>query len=152
LEEVMTVAIASLVLGLVIGYLGQRSRLCYIAGYRDFLMARDTTILKGVMGTVVGAVMGFTLFEWLGGIVPGFPMLLSTPGLASGSTWLLTIVGGLGVGIVGVLSGGCPFRMHVQAFEGKKTYLVYLMGFYVGLIFYNMVTAPWMQIITRILK
>ncbi len=148
----MVVAIASLALGLIIGYLGQRSRLCYIAGYRDFLMARDTTILKGVLGTIIGAGVGFTLFNGLGGIVPGFPMLLSTPGLASKSTWLLTIIGGLGVGIVGVLSGGCPFRMHVQAFEGKKTYWVYLLGFYAGLIFYNLVTAPWVQGITRILK
>jgi uncharacterized membrane protein YedE/YeeE len=148
----MVVAIASLALGLMIGYLGQRSRLCYIAGYRDFLMARDTTILKGVLGTVIGAVVGFTLFNELGGIVPGFPMLLSTPGLASKSAWLWIIVGGLGVGIVGVLSGGCPFRMHVQAFEGKRTYWVYLLGFYAGLIFYNLVTAPWVQNITRILK
>ncbi len=148
----MIVAIASLMLGLIIGYLGQRSRLCYIAGYRDFLMARDTTILKGVLGTIIGAVVGFTLFGELGGVVPGFPMLLSTSGLASKATWLWTIVGGLGVGIVGVLSGGCPFRMHVQAFEGKKTYWVYLLGFYAGLIFYNLVTAPWVQSITRILK
>lgn len=148
----MVVAIASLVLGLIIGYLGQRSRLCYIAGYRDFLMARDSTILKGILGTVIGAVFGFALFDATGGVVPGFPMLLSTPGLASKSTWLWTIVGGLGVGIVGVLSGGCPFRMHVQAFEGKKTYWVYLLGFYVGLVFYNLVTAPWVQSITRFLK
>jgi uncharacterized membrane protein YedE/YeeE len=148
----MTVAIASLTLGLVIGYLGQRSRLCFIAGYRDFFMAHDTTLLKGVLGAFIGALVGFTLFDWLGGIVPGFPMLLSTPGLATKSTWLFTIVGGLGVGIIGVLSGGCPFRMHVQALEGKKTYAVYLLGFYIGLIFYNLVTAPWVQSVTRILK
>lgn len=148
----MTAAIASLILGLIIGYLGQRSRLCFIAGYRDFFMARDTTLLKGILGAFIGAVVGYALFESLGGIVPGFPMLLSTPGLASKATWVFAIVGGLGVGIVGVLSGGCPFRMHIQALEGKKTYAVYLLGFYVGLIFYNLVTAPWMQILTRIMK
>jgi uncharacterized membrane protein YedE/YeeE len=54
--------------------------------------------------------------------------------------------------MVGVLSGGCPFRMHIQALEGKKTYGVYLFGFYAGLIFYNLVTAPWVQAITRMLK
>ena len=148
----MIIAIASLVLGLVIGYLGQRSRLCFIAGYRDFFMARDTTLLKGILGALLGAVIGFVVFDWWGGVVPGFPMFFTTPGLVSKATWLFTIIGGLGVGIVGVLSGGCPFRMHVQAFEGKKTYAVYLLGFYVGLIFYNLVTAPWIQAITRILK
>jgi uncharacterized protein len=148
----MEVAIASLVLGLIIGYLGQRTRLCYIAGYRDFLMTRDTTLLKGVIGTVVGAVGGFALFNSLGGNVPAFPMLAMTSVLASKSTWLWTIVGGLGVGIVGVLSGGCPFRMHVLACEGKKTYWAYLLGFYVGLIFFNLVTSPWVSIITKSLK
>jgi hypothetical protein len=148
----MEVAIASLVLGLIIGYLGQRTRLCYIAGYRDFLLLRDTTLIRGVVGTVIGAVAAFTVFDWLGGNVPAFPMLLSTPGLTSASTWLWTIVGGLGVGIVGVLSGGCPFRMHVLACEGKKTYWAYLLGFYVGLVFFNLITAPWMQGITRAMK
>ena len=148
----MIVAMASLVLGLVIGYLGQRTRLCYIAGYRDFLMAHDTTILKGVIGTVIGAVGGFTLFNFLGGNVPAFPMLTMTAGLASKSIWLWTIVGGLGVGIVGVLSGGCPFRMHVLACEGKRTYWAYLLGFYVGLIFFNLVTSPWMAMMTKGLK
>ena len=148
----MTVAIASLILGLIIGYLGQRSRLCFIAGYRDFFMARDTTLLKGILGAFLGALMGYALFNAIGGIVPGFPMLLSTSGLVAKATWLFAIVGGLGVGIIGVLSGGCPFRMHIQALEGKKTYAVYLLGFYVGLIFYNLVTAPWVQTITRMLK
>jgi uncharacterized membrane protein YedE/YeeE len=148
----MTVAVASLALGLVIGYLGQRTRLCFIAGYRDFFMARDTTLLQGVLGAFVGALGGYALFNWLGGNVPAFPMLFATAGLASKATWLWTIVGGLGVGIVGVLSGGCPFRMHVLAFEGNKTYWFYLVGFYVGLVFYNLVTAPWVQSITRALK
>ncbi len=148
----MTVAAASLVLGLIIGYLGQRTRLCFIAGYRDFFMARDTTLLKGVLGAFLGALGGYTLFNWLGGNVPAFPMLFATAGLFSKATWLWTIVGGLGVGIVGVLSGGCPFRMHVLAFEGSKTHWFYLIGFYVGLVFYNLVTAPWVQLITRSLK
>lgn len=148
----MIVAIASLVLGLFIGYLGQRTRLCYIAGYRDFLMARDTTLLKGVIGTVIGAVGGFTLFDLLGGNVPAFPMFATTAVLASKSTLLWTILGGLGVGITGVLSGGCPFRMHVLACEGKKTYWAYLLGFYVGLIFFNLVTSSWVAIITKGLK
>jgi uncharacterized protein len=148
----MTVAIASLVLGFAIGYLGQRTRLCYIAGYRDFMMARDTTLIKGIVGTVIGAVGGFTLFNYLGGNVPAFPMFSSMASLTSKSTWLWTIVGGLGVGIVGVLSGGCPFRMHVLACEGKKTYWAYLLGFYIGLIFFNLVTSPWIAAISKSLK
>lgn len=148
----MVVAIASLVLGLVIGYLGQRTRLCFISGYRDFMMARDTTLLKGILGTIIGALGGFIVFNALGGNIPAFPLLNVTSVLGSKSTWLWTLVGGFGVGVVGVLSGGCPFRMHILACEGKKTYWSYLIGFYVGLIFFNMITSPWVGVITKILR
>jgi uncharacterized membrane protein YedE/YeeE len=148
----MTVAIASLVLGFIIGYLGQRTRLCLIAGYRDFMIARDTTLLKGVLGVFVGALGAFILFSRLGGDVPDFPLFSSAAVLAAKSTWFWMIVGGLGVGIVGLLSGGCPFRMHVLACEGRQTYWVYLLGFYVGMIFYDLVTVPWVQTITLALR
>ncbi len=148
----MTVAIASLVLGCIIGYLGQRTRLCFIAGYRDFLLARDTTLVKGILGALVGALAGFILFGRLGGNVPDFPLFSSAAVLAAKSTWFWMIVGGLGVGIVGLLSGGCPFRMHVLACEGRQTSWVYLLGFYVGLVFYDLVTLPWVQTITFALR
>jgi uncharacterized membrane protein YedE/YeeE len=141
----MTAAIATLVLGFVIGYLGQRARLCFVAGYRDGLVARDWTMLKGVGGALAGAVGGFVLFGWLGGTVPGFPQLANTPQLDQPSAWVITTVAGLAVGFVGALAGGCPFRMHVLAAEGRRTYWFYLLGFYAGLIFYNLVTRTQMQ-------
>ncbi len=145
----MIAAAATLVLGFVIGYLGQRSRLCFISGYRDFFLARDTTLLKGVAGAFLGALAGFILFRSLHGTVPGFPLLLRAPLPALDAGLLITIVSGLAVGAVGVLAGGCPFRMHVLAAEGRKTYWYYLLGFYAGLIFYNLVTGPLLGTITR---
>lgn len=148
----MTAAIATLILGFVIGYLGQRSRLCFVSGYRDFILTHDATLLKGVGGAFIGALAGFVLFSLLGGSVPAFPMLLQTTILTPLSVWLITIVSGLGVGIVGALSGGCPYRMHVLAAEGKKTYWVYLLGFYAGLVFYNLATIHFMDMLRTILK
>ena len=145
----MIPAAATLILGFVIGYLGQRSRLCFISGYRDFFLTRNTLLLKGIFGTILGAVGGYILFSLLGGSVPGFPLLLNTPMMSSKATWLIAIIGGLGVGFVGVLAGGCPFRMHVLAAEGRKTYWYYLLGFYVGLVFYNLVTAHVLDLIRR---
>jgi uncharacterized membrane protein YedE/YeeE len=101
---------------------------------------RDTSLLKGIAGAFLGALGGFILFSLLGGSVPAFPNLLKARAIYPLTTWAITIIGGLGVGVVGVLSGGCPFRMHVLAAEGKKTYWFYLLGFYGGLIFYNLVT------------
>ena len=143
----MIVSISTLILGLIIGYLGQRSRLCFIAGYRDWFLSRDSTLLKGTLGAFIGALGGFILFQFLGGTVPAFPELQNTPTMALSAPWLFAIVGGLGVGIVGAVSGGCPFRMHVLAVEGKKSYWYYLAGFYVGIIFFNMVTVHTMDAI-----
>jgi uncharacterized membrane protein YedE/YeeE len=142
----MTAAIATLVLGFIIGYLGQRSRLCFVAGYRDFFVMRDTLLLKGVAGAFIGAAAGFTLFGWLAGIVPGFPLLSNTPHLSEPSAWLTAVIGGLGVGITGALAGGCPFRMHVLAAEGRRSNWFYLLGFYAGLIFYNLVTRHYVEL------
>jgi uncharacterized membrane protein YedE/YeeE len=147
----MIASIATLILGFVIGYLGQRSRLCFVSGYRDFMLTHDTTLLKGVGGAFIGALGGFILFSLLGSGILGFPMVLQTSMLTR-SALIITIVSALGVGIVGALSGGCPYRMHVLAAEGKKTYWVYLLGFYAGLIFYNVATVHFMNMIKSVLK
>lgn len=145
----MIAALATLALGFVIGYLGQRSRLCFISGYRDFFLTHDTTLLRGVVGAFLGALAGFILFRLLGGTVPAFPLVLAEP-LPSLSIGLgITVLAGLAVGAVGALAGGCPFRMHVLAAEGRRTYWYYLLGFYVGLIFYNIVTARILDLIRR---
>ena len=39
---------ATLLMGLVVGYLGQRSRMCFIGGIRDFILVRDRHLLKGL--------------------------------------------------------------------------------------------------------
>jgi uncharacterized membrane protein YedE/YeeE len=147
----MIASIATLVLGFIIGYLGQRSRLCFVSGYRDFMLTNDTTLLKGVAGAFIGALGGFILFSLLGSGIIGFPMLLQTT-ILTRSAIIITIVSALGVGIVGALSGGCPYRMHVLAAEGKKTYWVYLLGFYAGLVFYNVATVHFMDMVKIVLK
>ena len=104
------------------------------------------------MGAFIGALGGFILFG-----LPGRQcsrISYDPPDLDSDlrSALIITIVSALGVGIVGALSGGCPYRMHVLAAEGKKTYWVYLLGFYVGLIFYNLVTVHFMEMVRSILN
>jgi uncharacterized membrane protein YedE/YeeE len=147
----MIVSIATLLLGFVIGYLGQRSRLCFISGYRDFFLTRNTALLRGVAGAFLGALGGYILFSHLGGTIPEFP-IFAHAGIANfSSEWLIMLVGGIGVGVVGVLSGGCPYRMHVLAAEGRKSQWFYLLGFYLGLVFYNLVTVHLMVMIRALL-
>jgi uncharacterized membrane protein YedE/YeeE len=141
----------SLIFGLVIGYLGQRARLCYIAGYRDLTLVRDTYVLKGMVGTAIGAVGGFFLFNLLGGDVPGWPMLAETPAMNLVSSWVFAIVGGLGLGFFACLSGGCPYRNHIMAMEGKKTFWAYAAGFWVGLLYFNLVTNKFLEFVVNVL-
>ena len=135
-------AIATLILGFVIGFLGQRSRLCFISGYRDFVLMRDNQLLRGVIGAFLGALLGYTVFGLLDGVVPLFPMLFQSPRTSMLTVWIASIIGGLGVGFFGGLAGACPFRMHVLAAEGKRTSYFYLAGFYVGIVFFNTLAEP----------
>ena len=141
----MTAAVATLILGFVVGFLGQRSRLCFVAGYRDLILMRDFQLLRGVLGTFIGAFIGYAVFGLLNGFIPLFPLLFQSPRTSMPSMWIAAIVGGLGVGFFGGLAGACPFRMHVLAAEGKRSCLYYLAGFYVGIVFFNILIEPLLQ-------
>ena len=53
---------ATLFVGLFIGYLGQRSRWCIISGVRDAYLVRNFHRIRGLLGLIIGAVLGFTIF------------------------------------------------------------------------------------------
>jgi len=130
-------ALATLVIGLVIGYLGQRSRICFIRGISHPYVLRDFGPAVALAGLFIGSLTGFLTFGALGGYVPGFPHLLETPGISLRSPMLFAVIGGLGVGFFSVLAGGCPFRFHVMAGEGRRAAATYLVGFYVGIIYFS---------------
>jgi uncharacterized protein len=127
----MTAAIATLVIGVIIGYLGQRSRMCFVGGIRDYILVRDTYLLRGLIA--------FGLTVWL-----AFPILGlftgSRPGPFASSnviTILLTVAGGFGVGYFSALANGCPFRQHVLAAQGVKSSIAYLVGFLAGAVLFH---------------
>lgn len=67
---------ATLSIGVLLGYVGQRSRMCFVAGFRDFLLVRDTELLRGLLAFFVTAWLAFSL--------AGFFGLLNTPATAPG--------------------------------------------------------------------
>lgn len=133
----MTVAaVASLVVGIVIGFVGQRSRMCFVGGIRDWILVRDTFLLKGLVAFLL---VGWVLFP-LSAAVGGAP----ATGFASPvvTTVLLTVAGGFGVGVVSILAEGCPFRQHVLASQGNGGSMVYLGGFLAGAVVFHTVVSP----------
>jgi uncharacterized protein len=134
----MTAAIATLLFGFVIGYLGQQSRLCLVSGYRDLVLTGDPRGLAGVGGIFLGAMIGYAIFSLLGGMLPDFP--LWTVGQLR--FLLVPLLSAFGFGVVAMLAEGCPFRMHVLAGQGNLSSWAYLLGFYVGLVCFNVWTEP----------
>jgi uncharacterized membrane protein YedE/YeeE len=133
----MTVAaVASLVVGVIIGFVGQRSRMCFIAGIRDFILVRDTFLLKGLIAFGVVAWIAFPISGLLGGEFVGE---FGRPVL---QTILLAAVGGFGVGYVSVLANGCPFRQHVLAAQGTVSSMIYLVGFFAGGVVFHTWVGP----------
>ena len=133
----MTVAaVASLVVGVVIGFVGQRSRMCFVGGIRDWILVRDTFLLKGLIAFGLVAWIAFPLSNLAGGVPVGE---FGRPDLTA---LLLTAAGGLGVGYVSVLANGCPFRQHVLAAQGTGSSLVYLAGFFSGAIVFHTIVSP----------
>ncbi len=140
----MIPTMATLVVGVLIGYLGQRSRFCTISGIRDYFVHRDSYRLRGLLGLIIGGVIGYTAFRFMGGDIPDFPMPLQ---IGSAGYLIATIIGGLGLGFWSVLGEGCPFRQHVMAAEGKKSAMFYLLGFYIGIVYFYMITVKWLELL-----
>ena len=146
---IIIIPIITLLLGFLIGYLAQRSGFCSIGGMRDLMMFRHTRLFFGYLGLIGGAVLGYFIF-WL--IIPAaFPNFYwmttqSNPltpipgapgGLEVGSYILLAIIGGFGMGLIGVLLGGCPLRQIVMSTEGNLKSVSFVVGLAIGAIIFH---------------
>lgn len=145
-------AIGTLVFGALLGYLGQRSSMCFCGGIRDFYLMKDTWLLKGLLGFIAGALVGAIIFNVIG-MLPLFPWILTKgftaiPGDAAGSLGIMphiivTLIGGFGVGFLSIVQGGCPFRNYIMAGEGNQTAMMYIVGLAIGAIVFHQWVAPF---------
>jgi len=140
-------------LGILIGWLGQRSGFCSIGGFRDFFMFRHTRLLYGYLALIGGAFIGYFVF-WLitplafehffwymtSGLtpIPGAPAGLLVTGYI-----LLAVIGGIAVGLIGVLLGGCPLRQLVMTSEGNVKALVFVVGMCIGAVVFTAWLSGW---------
>jgi len=127
----MTAAITTLIIGIVLGYLGQRSRMCFVGGVRDFVLVRDTYLLRGLIAFALTAWVAFPLVGLFVGSRPLPPVGSDVVAV------ILTVIGGLGVGYFSTLANGCPFRQHVLAAQGVISSIAYLAGFIAGAVIFH---------------
>lgn len=114
----------SLIAGLAVGAMAQRSRLCMAGGLRDVFLVKDFTLLAGFLAIWVTITIG--------NLALGNYNLsaLSQPIAHSQHLWSF-----LGMALAGwgsILLGGCPLRQLILAGEGNGDSAVTVLGMVMG--------------------
>jgi YedE family putative selenium metabolism protein len=116
--------IISLVVGLFIGFLAQRSRFCTVGAVRDAILLRDSRLLYGVLALIVAA---FVTNLILGQFNPGFE---KQPVAHTNMLW--NFGGMVLAGLAFTLAGGCPGRQLFLSGEGDADSAMFVGGMLVG--------------------
>jgi hypothetical protein len=138
----MIVSLSSLGLGLIVGYLGQRSRMCSIGGLRDFVLVRDTALLKGVGAMLIAAWISFGALRVIAGTSAGHGLLAAGTTPSGLGACAAILVGAILLGFVATFSGACPLRQHVLAGQGRIGAWSFLGGFYIAAVVYTSWISP----------
>ena len=150
------IGLVMLLVGVFLGYLGQRSRFCTISGIRDFFLVKDAYRLKGLIGIMVGTIIGLAIVNQLGGNILNFkidtwqflPLIKNGLDLKPSILMVPSAIGAFFMAYFSVIAEGCPFRQHVMAGEGRLSGIIYLFGLFVGVGFFNVVIVPYLQLVT----
>jgi len=116
--------VISLIVGLGIGILAQRSRFCTIAGIRDFVLMRDTHLLSGILALIAAA---FVTNAALGQFSAGFD---GQPVAHTEHLWNFS--GMVLAGLAFTLAGGCPGRQLILSGEGDGDAAMFGLGMIFG--------------------
>jgi YedE family putative selenium metabolism protein len=119
----------SLIAGIVIGFIAQKTRMCFAGGWRDIILVRDYHLVSGIIAFFAGALItnyltgGFSsgLYHW------GFE---NQPIAHSDHLWNFASM--VLVGLSATLLGGCPLRQMVLASEGDTDAGITFLGLAAG--------------------
>lgn len=111
-------------IGLLIGFLAQRSRFCTVGGLRDLVLLRDAHLFNGIVALIVVA---FVTNLALGQFNPGFE---KQPVAHTDALW--NFGGMVLAGLAFTLAGGCPGRQFILSGEGDGDAAIFTLGMIVG--------------------
>lgn len=117
----------ALAVALVVGILGQKTRICFASGFRNAWLLRDFTTLLPVVGIFVAML----IYNFATG---GFKLSFDGQPIAH-AQHLWNILGLYAVGFAAVLAGGCPLRQMVLAGQGSSDAAVTFLGLLMGAAF-----------------
>ncbi|MFP4109344.1 MAG: YedE family putative selenium transporter [Desulfonatronovibrio sp.] len=116
--------VVSLVVGLGIGFLAQRSRFCTMGAIRDLILFRQFHLMAGFLALLIVA---FVVNLVLGQFHPGFE---EQPVAHTLHFW--NFAGMLVAGLAFALAGGCPGRQLFMSGEGNSDAAVFVLGMIFG--------------------
>jgi uncharacterized protein len=116
--------VISLICGLLIGVVAQRSRFCTVGAIRDIVLVRDYHLFSGVAAMLLSA---FIINLVLKQFHPGFE---NQPIAHTDQIW--NFGGMMLAGLAFVLAGGCPGRQLVLSGEGDSDAAVFIAGLFAG--------------------
>jgi uncharacterized protein len=119
--------VISLIAGLLIGFVAQRTRFCTMGSIRDIILIKDFHLASGVIALVVSA---FIMNLILGQVKFGF----SGQPIAH-SSYLWNFLGMTLAGLAFALAGGCPGRQLFLTGEGDGDAGIFVLGMVVGAAF-----------------
>ncbi|UCG81490.1 MAG: YeeE/YedE family protein, partial [Desulfobacterales bacterium] len=114
----------SLLIGVVIGGFAQRSGLCVTGAVRNFCLARERTLLNGLLTAFLLAVIFSAFLGQFNWGMTGQP----ASHLSHGWTFLAMTL----VGLASVLIDGCPFRQLIKAGQGDVDAGIATLGMLLG--------------------
>ncbi|HET6497456.1 MAG TPA: YedE family putative selenium transporter [Coriobacteriia bacterium] len=114
----------SLVAGLALGVVAQRSRFCTMGGFRDLVLVRRFDLLFAAVGLLVGStVANLVLGQYNLGFT-GQPVAHTD---ALGNFAAMAVAG-----LAAAMLGGCPFRQVIMSGEGDADAFVAVLGMIAG--------------------
>jgi hypothetical protein len=119
--------IISILVGLGVGIVAQRSRFCTMGAFRDLILFRQTHLFAGVVALLV---LAFVTNLVLGQFHPGFA---GQPVAHTQELW--NFLGMVLAGLAFALAGGCPGRQLFLSGEGDGDAAVFVVGMIVGAAF-----------------
>ena len=117
----------SLIVGLLVGFIAQRSRFCTMGAFRDLVLFKQFHLLSGVLALLVFA---FVTNLVVGQFKVGFE---GQPVAHTMHVW--NFLGMTLAGLAFALAGGCPGRQLFLAGEGDGDAAVFVLGMIVGAAF-----------------
>lgn len=114
----------SLIIGLAIGFLAQRTRFCTMGAIRDIILIRNFHLASGVFALLIAAFITNLILEQFHAGFTGQPIAQTT------QIW--NFLGMSLAGLAFALAGGCPGRQLFLAGEGDADAAMFVLGMIIG--------------------